>query len=265
MVSGDYYATCDFSSLQQASIKRDGSGATPDLARLQGARIVTASEPKKGTVLDTGFLKSITGGDPIVARHLHRAAIEFLPQFKLWMFCNDAPRIVGDDDAMWNRVLRVSFDHRYREMNLARKDRLVDPGITGPAALTWAVRGSVLYHSDALKISPKVLAYTSEYRQQQDPLADFYAEYCVFREDASWETGDLHLAYRQWAEAEHLPESKIMRRRQLVEHLKRFKKCIPRQVRGKRDIQVLDRIGKLADEWGLADAVPMLGENQARF
>jgi putative DNA primase/helicase len=260
IIAGEYYTTADFATFQQATIKRDGSQATPDLARLQGARIVTASEPKKGTVLDAGLIKNATGGDPITARRLHQEPFEFMPQFALWLIFNDAPRLVGDDDAAWGRVLRVAFDYKFKEMNLARKDRLTNAEITGPAALAWAVRGSVRYHRDGLKIPKKVTEGTQEYREEQDPLLEFYEDHAVFRAGAHWETSDLHYAYAQWCASERWPEWKIMSRRKLVAHLKKFRKCEPFEVR--KDVWALGGIGPRTRDKEPGDLVPARPEDQ---
>ena len=224
--------------------------ATPDLARLKGARIVTASEPKKGTKLDMGLIKNATGADPLTVRHLHKASFNFVPEFKLFLIFNDAPRIEGSDDAMWTRVLRVPFDHKFDSPDLHIKERLTDPVITGPAALAWAVRGSVKYHRSGLRIPRTVLEGTQAYRDEQDPLADFYADHAVFHEKAFWETSKMHQVYRAWAESEHLPEWKILKRRKLTEHLRAFKRCVPFEVR--KDVWALRGIGPRVEGPGSA-------------
>lgn len=225
MIAGEYYMTASFASFQKAAFAQSGSQATPDLARLSGARIVTAAEPEKGTNLDTGLIKNATGEDKITARHLNKAPFSFVPQFKLWLIFNDPPRIEGSDDAMWTRVLRVPFDHKFTNPDLSFKGRMADPVLTGPAALAWAVRGSVEYHQSGLKIPQVIREGTQQYRDDQDPLVDFYEDRCVFRGDITWETDDLYRVYREWAEGEHLAEWRILRRKKLIAHLKKFKKC----------------------------------------
>ena len=254
MIGGEYYTTADFASFQEASFKRDGSQATPDLARLKGARIVTASEPKKGTKLDVGLIKNATGADPLTARHLHKASFNFVPEFTLFLIFNDAPRIEGSDDAMWTRVLRVPFEHKFDSPDLHIKERLCDPVITGPAALAWAIRGSVEYWKSGLTIPKVILDGTQAYRNDQDVLADFYSEHAVFKETASWETSKLHQVYRQWAESEHLPEWKIFTRRKLVEHLKTFRRCVPYESR--KDVWAVRGIGPRTNEKEPAGRAP---------
>jgi putative DNA primase/helicase len=49
--------------------KRD-RGIPNDVARLRGARFVSASETNEGARLDEAFLKDLTGGDTMSARFL---------------------------------------------------------------------------------------------------------------------------------------------------------------------------------------------------
>jgi hypothetical protein len=52
---------------------RNAGPATPDLASLPGARTLRTSEPEKNSRLAEAVIKFLTGGEPIRARHLHRA------------------------------------------------------------------------------------------------------------------------------------------------------------------------------------------------
>ena len=65
-----------------------------DLARLEGARMVTAIESNANRQLDEARIKGMTGGEPITARALYKNYSEFTPQFKLWMVANDRPYFV---------------------------------------------------------------------------------------------------------------------------------------------------------------------------
>ncbi len=79
-------------------------GASNDLARLQGARFVTAMETEAGNQLAEARVKQLTGGDPITARFLYGEYFEYVPQFKLFMATNHRPRIQGTDNGIWRRI-----------------------------------------------------------------------------------------------------------------------------------------------------------------
>lgn len=72
---GDYALHADVSLF----LARREHGATPELARLKGVRLVAASEMPEGGRLSENLIKSLTGGDRIAARHLYGEFFEFAP------------------------------------------------------------------------------------------------------------------------------------------------------------------------------------------
>lgn len=75
-------------------------GVRNDLARLDRARLVVASESGEGRRLDEATVKSLTGGDTVTARYLYGEHFEFQPQFKLALVTNHLPRIDGSDEVL---------------------------------------------------------------------------------------------------------------------------------------------------------------------
>ncbi|MDR0491142.1 MAG: hypothetical protein LBH28_07875 [Oscillospiraceae bacterium] len=59
-------------SSPQTFSRRSGDGAspTPDIACLQGTRLVDMPEPEKGMELNASLMKQLTGGDTLVGRFL---------------------------------------------------------------------------------------------------------------------------------------------------------------------------------------------------
>ncbi len=121
-----------------------------DLARLAGARMVTAIEANWNWQIDEARIKAITGGDPITARFLHQNFFEFVPEFKLWFAANDFPRVRGTDGAFWERVrvipFRVHIPPEKRDPKLPEKLRAEWPGI-----LAWAVRGCLKWQRESYR------------------------------------------------------------------------------------------------------------------
>src|SRR5690606_21926024 len=85
--------------------KRSGKDASPDMAKLRGARFVWCDESKADDVLNAGLVKKITGGSTITARYLYQDEITFDPQFTLWFATNFTPKMATDDAALWARVM----------------------------------------------------------------------------------------------------------------------------------------------------------------
>ena len=126
---GDYVMSADFSSF----IVSRGASVRNDLARLAGARLVTAVESEANRRLAEEVIKQITGGDTITARYLYSEHFEFRPQFKLFLATNHKPRIRGTDVAIWRRIHLVPFtvtiSNEEQDKALPAKLRGEAPGI----------------------------------------------------------------------------------------------------------------------------------------
>ena len=134
---GDYGLQAD---METFLIKKYGNAIPTDVARLRGARVVAASEANVNRQIDEARIKTMTGGDPLVARFMRQNDFQFTPEFKLVLIANDFPRVRRKDDAFWRRA-------RVVPMNRIVPEGEVDPGLQEklrqeyPGILAWAVRG----------------------------------------------------------------------------------------------------------------------------
>ena len=192
---GDYAKHTPFDTFL---IKRDG-GIPNDVARLCGARLVTACEADAGKRLSESLVKSLTGGDTITARFMRQEFFEFSPQFKIWMATNHRPGIWGVDHAIWRRIKLIPFNvtipDEQQDKNLPRKLRSELPGI-----LAWAVRGCLRWRESGIGEATAVAAATQQYRRDEDVLSDFLEEQCVLAARVQVKVADLYRAYTRWAE-----------------------------------------------------------------
>ena len=193
---GDYAKTTRTETLL---IRREDS-IPNDIARLQGARMVTAVEAEAGRRLAESLVKQLTGGDPVTARFLHAEWFEFVPTFKLWLTTNHRPRIVGTDDAIWRRIRLIPFSvtipEKKRDPHLAEALCEESSGI-----LAWAVRGCLEWQREGLGLPDEVKAATAAYRDDMDVLGGFLDECCVLSAAAETPSRDLRAAYVKWCEA----------------------------------------------------------------
>src|SRR5262249_1677210 len=143
-----------------------------DLAKLRGARFVTAIEVEEGKRLAESVVKHLTGGDTVTARFLFAEYFEFRPGFKLWLAANHKPVIKGTDYAIWRRIhlipFSVQFEGEHKDTELAAKLLTELPGI-----LAWAVRGCLAWQRDGLRPPEMVQAATEEYRKEMDVVGNF--------------------------------------------------------------------------------------------
>ncbi|AZV59162.1 phage/plasmid primase, P4 family [Clostridium sp. AWRP] len=103
----DYVKSIDKSLLMKVWNK--SSGANPELAELQGVRLIICSETNDSDYFDTDFIKKIVGGDTIKARPLYKPPIEYTPIFVPVIFTNKKPSFDGNDDALVIRIIVIEL------------------------------------------------------------------------------------------------------------------------------------------------------------
>jgi len=191
---GDYAAQTNFSTLLQR--KHDG-GARPDIVKLRGARMVTASEVPPGKQFDSMIVKAFTGGDTISERELYRAPVEFRFEAKPWLAANHRPKIDGGDSAMWRRVRLIPFSvtipEEERDPDLLEKLRAELPGI-----LRWAVEGCLQWQADGLNMPSAVVDATAGYRAEMSELAEFIQARCRLARGARTTKEEFYDAFVIW-------------------------------------------------------------------
>lgn len=197
-VLGDYAVTLDVESFTGEN-RRSGAEATPDLARLPGARLVASEEPDEGVRLKEGLIKRVTGGTRIPVRRLHQDFIEVMPQFTPVLSCNPKPEIRDMSEGLWRRILLVPWEVQIAKHEIDRKlpARLRDEA---EGILAWIVQGALDYLNYGLAPPKRVLAATDEYRHDSDFIGSFIRTACVVtgRADDTATPADLFLAYSNW-------------------------------------------------------------------
>lgn len=197
-VLGDYALRAPFDTFLASD--RQG-GPRNDLARLRGARFVSAVEVEAGRRFSEVVIKELTGGDTIAARHLYSEHFEFIPQFKLWLAGNHKPTIRGTDLAIWRRIRLIPFTVTIptdeQDRRLPEKLRAELPGI-----LAWAVRGCLDWQREGLGAPVEVVQATQDYRSEMDVIGAFLDDRCQVTETARATAKELYEAYTSWCEAQ---------------------------------------------------------------
>lgn len=179
--------------------KQNSGGVPNDLARLKGARLISAVESEEGKRLAESLIKQLTGGEPITARFLHKEFFEFTPTFKIFFVTNHKPQIRGTDPAIWRRIRLIPFTvtipPEEDDKTLPDKLRNEMPGI-----LRWAVEGCLKWQEEGLGAPDAVMNATAEYKEEMDTLSQFVEDYCVVHPTARVATKDLYKTYQDWCE-----------------------------------------------------------------
>ena len=175
-------------------------GAMPnDVARLKGARFVTASEAESEQRFAESLIKQMTGGDTLSARFLHQEWFDFTPTHKIFLGTNHKPVIKGTDHAIWRRIKLVPFEVTIPEnewdLRLAEKLKAELPGI-----LAWAVEGCLEWREKGSGMPEEVKSATESYRNEMDSLGEFLKDCCIENPSFEVRTKDLYEAHFNWCE-----------------------------------------------------------------
>ena len=191
-----YAVTCRMDTF----IAKKGNQIPNDVARLNGSRFVSAIETERGRKLAEGLIKSMTGGDEMAARFLHREYFEFEPTFKIWLGVNHKPVIKDTTFAMSRRIRLIPFTVAIPETDRILNFHDILIGEELPGILAWAVEGCQKWQEDRLGWTKDVRDATNEYLTDMDVLSDFLREKCRIEPREKVVFKELYQAYLDWAD-----------------------------------------------------------------
>lgn len=221
-VAGNYAKQMN---VQTIVAKKNQSGsANSDVARLEGARIVTSSELNEGDRFDESLVKQLTGGDKILARFLYGSEFEYKPKFKIWMATNHLPIIRGTDDGIWRRIKIIPFNIQIPKEKVDKKlEYKLKAEYTG--ILNWIVQGAIMWQQEGLEDPEAVTKVIETYRAEMDPLDAFLEECCTTGQNYSIKAREMYDAYHEWAkESEEYKMSMTKFGREMRKKLLRVKR-----------------------------------------
>lgn len=201
-IAGDYAGSIPIESFLDNGVKRRGDQATPDIARLPGVRFLRVSEPEKGSALNEGLVKMVTGQDPVDARHLNKGFFTFLPDFKMTISGNHKPKIKDTSDGIWRRMQLVPWAVQIPREEVDRKlgDKL---RAEASGVLNRLLDGLLDWLANGLIEPEAVRAATHAYRDDSDELGRFLTDLCEVSEDdkVRVKSTELFDIYEAWARA----------------------------------------------------------------
>jgi putative DNA primase/helicase len=188
-ILGDYARV---SSMETFTASKNDRHPT-ELAMLQGARLVTASETEEGRAWAEAKIKQLTGSDPISARYMRQDFFEFRPQFKLIIVGNHAPQLRTVDEAMKRRFNILPFIHKP-----TRPDRDLEQKLQKewPKILNWMIEGCLEWQKNGLVKPAAVREATNEYFEQQDMFGQWLAECCQLGHHSQERP---HILFESWS------------------------------------------------------------------
>lgn len=211
---GEYFMVCPCTILTRKS--NASNQASPELARMKGIRIAYFQEPDTGETINVGKLKELTGNDTFPARALHQDMIEIKPQFKLFLTCNELPKIPSADGGTWRRIRVIPFKAKFVEKkdldpdvayqylidkNLKGK---IDNGEWGPVFAGYLIHLYQNKYSKGKLIEPKMVTKaTDSYNEESNVLKKFFDETYIITGDKKNKIPmkDIIKDYRGWCQS----------------------------------------------------------------
>lgn len=175
---GNYYHTISSNTLTKTMDKQ--GQAQPELAKSRGKRIVMATEPEGNERLQESIIKLLTGGDQISCRDLYKSSLEFVPQFGLFLQCNDIPKI-KINDAIVRRLVIQNFPFKFvpepKDETIEKKrdnnlPNLVKSSEWRDAFLEILIETYIEYLKDKqdIQLPKNVKEATNEYIEENNPV-----------------------------------------------------------------------------------------------
>lgn len=197
-VLGDYAENVDIKSFMSMGGKNEN---LDDIARLDGIRFVVTSENNSGkkSKLDESLFKQITSDlTNIVARYRFGHPFSFNPCSTIWIDTNYDLDFNGLDNAIWNRYIKISFDHvvtnkdkNLKEKLLAEKEKI----------LGRIIKGAIAYHKlGDLKVPAEVINDIENTKKESNLISMFIQDELEEDITAEIEAKKLYKAFIKYCE-----------------------------------------------------------------
>lgn len=191
-ILGGYAQTAPMDTFSQTGT----TGHPTELAMLDGARLVTASETEEGRPWSEARIKQLTGGDEIAARFMRRDFFTFRPKFKLVIAGNHRPVLRNVDEAARRRFRMIPFTNRPKIKDQRLEDKL---RAEWPAILSWGILGCIDWQVHGLQPPASIEQATGSYFDEQDLLQAFLDDTFEVDSRSVVPTGRVFQSWTQFA------------------------------------------------------------------
>jgi P4 family phage/plasmid primase-like protien len=191
---GDFGVKLDVTLLTRK--RSDSTTADPEKMKLRNKRFAFLSEPEDGESFNISQLKEMTGSEELVARGLYMDSVTFQMEAKLFLGCNELPKLKGEDTALWRRIRVVDFKSKFVENPKEENEYIIDTSLPSrmKSDITW--RQTFLnilldYYYKAVPEPKEVTVKTQEYAQDNNEYASWFEEHVIEKEDGVLQLQDI--------------------------------------------------------------------------
>ena len=196
---GDYATTAPVSIICKSDKAKNAEAASPVLASLKGRRFVTMAESEQYGKLDEEVIKQLTGGEEITTRGLYEQPTTWLPQFTLWLSCNDLPAVRDKSLFSSDRLRVIEFN---RHFAASEQDKTLKTLFQTDEAMqgifTWLLAGYAEYKRTGLDMPDSMQKVVDSYQRENDLVLQFLEERCERKEGEFVRAKNLYDSYKLW-------------------------------------------------------------------
>ena len=194
---GDYVKKFDVSLLVNPK-RKESNAPSPEFSMWKGSRLLYCTEPNPGETLNSGYFKTLTGGERVVYRMLFSSCQnEYTPQYKLHIMTNDLPNIDGTDEGIKRRVRVLPYISSFVDKDKVNHDKNMfeaDPEVVYAFQNSDEMRMEyvryILEHYDHtwdFKMTHFIQEHSKQYLYENDNIGSFVSE-CMERDYNSFVT-----------------------------------------------------------------------------
>jgi len=222
---GNYYSSISSNLLTRE--RPNPCNPQPDIMGLKGKRLIIGSEPERGQKINTGFMKFLTGNDPIKGRGMfEKNEYEYKPQFKVLLLCNDIPDMDSNDEGVWSRSRVVEFPVTFVKEPKESFEKKIDMDL-GNKLCNWhhdffllLVEYYKKYKSEGLLPTGKITEFTYEYRMETDRYLSYITDRIVPQTKHNLHTSDIYDDFKMWF-SKNNPHEKVPSNAKFVQGIKK--------------------------------------------
>ena len=215
---GTYACKAPITLLTQESGK--AGVANPEIVRMKGKRFVTLQEPEEGANIKISMMKQLSSGEKMTGRDLFAGSKDMIDidvQAKYHLSCNVLPKVDGQDNGTWRRIIVIDFPNKFvrnpKLPNELQDDKTIPHKVESKewAECMMNYLINIFKEGDGfrdLAIPDKIKLSTNEYKNETDTVGRFLLENIV--PVPAGEVGEpvtttmLNGAFQQWKRANEI-------------------------------------------------------------
>lgn len=172
----------------------------PEIAELQGKRLILASELPQNTQINDATIKHLCSTDQIHAEKKYKDPFEFNPSHTLILCTNHLPAVKATDHGTWRRLIVIPFRATIRASGDVKNYSDYLYTHAGASILAWIIEGARRVIELDYTIAPPqcVRQAIQSYHAQNNWFDHFLSQCCEVAPEYRCSSPALYQAYRNY-------------------------------------------------------------------